>query len=57
MGTSNFLAASAVIIVADGPGKRTALERLLHGPEDSAYPVTWLRRHPRLAVAEGPALT
>jgi glucosamine-6-phosphate deaminase len=57
MGMSNFLAASAVILVADGPGKRAALERLLHGPEDSAYPVTWLRRHPHLAVAEGPALT
>jgi glucosamine-6-phosphate deaminase len=57
MGISNFLAASAVIVVADGPGKRAALKRLLRGPEDSACPVTWLRRHPRLAVAEGPALT
>jgi glucosamine-6-phosphate deaminase len=57
MGITSFLAASAVIVVADGPGKRTALERLLRGPEDSAYPVTWLRRHPRLTVAEGPALT
>lgn len=57
MGITTFLAASAVIVVADGPGKQTALERLLHGAEDPASPVTWLRRHPRLAVAAGPALT
>lgn len=57
MGITSFLAASAVIVVADGPGKRVALDRLLGGPEDPACPVTWLRRHPRLAVAEGPAVT
>jgi glucosamine-6-phosphate deaminase len=56
MGVATFLAASAVLVVADGPGKGTALERLLRGPEDPAWPVTWLRRHPRLAVAVGPTL-
>jgi glucosamine-6-phosphate deaminase len=57
LGISTLLAASAVIVVVDGPGKAPALERLLHGPEDPACPVTWLRRHPRLTVAAGPAVT
>jgi glucosamine-6-phosphate deaminase len=56
MGIATILAASAVIVVADGPGKRRALERLLRGPEDPNWPVTWLRRHPHLTVAEGPDL-
>lgn len=57
MGVATILAGSAVIVIADGPGKRSALERLLRGPEDSGCPVTWLRRHPRLTVAAGPDLT
>jgi 6-phosphogluconolactonase/glucosamine-6-phosphate isomerase/deaminase len=56
MGVATFLAASAVVVVADGAGKETALERLLRGPEDPGWPVTWLRRHPHLTVAVGPAL-
>jgi glucosamine-6-phosphate deaminase len=56
MGVATFLAASAVLVVAEGPGKGAALERLLRGPEDPAWPVTWLRRHPRLVVAVGPTL-
>ncbi|MGH9036234.1 MAG: 6-phosphogluconolactonase [Acidimicrobiia bacterium] len=57
MGIAPILAASAVVVVADGPGKRAALERLVRGPEDPNWPVTWLRRHPRLSIAEGPDLT
>ncbi len=57
MGVATFLAASAVLVVADGPGKGAALEHLRRGHEDPAWPVTWLRRHPRLAVAVGPRLT
>lgn len=57
MGVATFLAASAVVVVADGPGKGAALERLLRGPEDPAWPVTWLRRHPHLTVAVGPTMT
>ena len=56
MGVAAFLAASAVLVVADGDGKESALDRLLHGPEGSDCPVTWLRRHPRLTVAVGPGL-
>ena len=57
MGIATILEASTVIVVAEGPGKRAALGRLLRGPEDPDWPVTWLRRHPRLTVAEGPGLT
>jgi 6-phosphogluconolactonase/glucosamine-6-phosphate isomerase/deaminase len=56
MGVATFLAASAVVVVADGAGKETALERLVRGPEDPGWPVTWLRRHPRLTIAVGPGL-
>ena len=57
IGVAAFLAASALLVVADGPDKKIALEHLLHGPGDPSYPATWLRRHPRLAIAIGPALT
>ena len=51
LGVSTVLGAGAVLVVAAGPGKEEALHRLLAGPEDPAWPVTWLRRHPRLTVA------
>ena len=54
LGVTTILAAGSVLVVAAGPGKEQALDHLLHGPEDPAWPVTWLRRHPRLTVAAGP---
>jgi glucosamine-6-phosphate deaminase len=57
MGIATILGASAVIVIADGPGKGTALEQLVRGPENPDWPVTWLRRHPRLTVAVGPDLS
>ena len=51
LGMATILAAGSVLVVASGPGKAQALDHLLHGPEDPAWPVTWLRRHPRLIVA------
>ena len=54
LGVTTVLAAGAVLVVAAGPGKEAALHRLLTGPEDPAWPVTWLRRHPHLTVAVGP---
>jgi glucosamine-6-phosphate deaminase len=54
LGVTTILAAGSVLVVASGPGKAQALDRLLHGPEDPAWPVTWLRRHPRLTVATVP---
>jgi glucosamine-6-phosphate deaminase len=51
LGVPTILAAGAVLVIAAGPGKAEALDHLLHGPEDPRWPVTWLRRHPRLTVA------
>jgi glucosamine-6-phosphate deaminase len=54
LGVRTILAAGSVLVIASGAGKAEALEHLLEGPEDPAWPVTWLRRHPRLTVAIGP---
>ncbi|HEV7687727.1 MAG TPA: 6-phosphogluconolactonase [Acidimicrobiia bacterium] len=51
MGVATILAAGSVLVVVAGRGKAEALDRLLAGPEDPTWPVTWLRRHPRLTVA------
>ena len=55
LGCTTVLAAGSVLVIAAGPGKAEALDHLRDGPEDPAWPVTWLRRHPRLTVAIGPA--
>jgi glucosamine-6-phosphate deaminase len=54
IGVTTVLAAGSVLIIASGPGKTEALDQLRNGPEDPAWPATWLRRHPRLSVAIGP---
>jgi glucosamine-6-phosphate deaminase len=54
LGVTTVLAAGSVLVIASGPGKTEALDHLRNGPEDPAWPVTWLRRHPRLSVAIGP---
>jgi glucosamine-6-phosphate deaminase len=54
IGVTTVLGAGSVLLIASGPGKADALERFQNGPEDPAWPVTWLRRHPRLTVAIGP---
>ncbi|MCA1846589.1 MAG: 6-phosphogluconolactonase [Actinobacteria bacterium] len=54
LGLTTLLSAGSVLVIASGSGKAEALERLLEGPEDPTWPVTWLRRHPRLTVAIGP---
>ncbi|MDQ1502271.1 MAG: glucosamine-6-phosphate deaminase [Actinomycetota bacterium] len=51
LGVATILAAGSVLVVAGGAGKAQALDHLLTGPEDPAWPVTWLRRHARLTVA------
>jgi glucosamine-6-phosphate deaminase len=55
-GVTTVLAAGSVLVIAAGPGKAQALDHLLSGPQDAAWPVTWLRRHPRLTVAVAPDL-
>jgi glucosamine-6-phosphate deaminase len=57
LGVTSVLAAGSVLLVAFGQGKSEALEQLLHGPEDPAWPVTWLRRHRCLTVAVGAGLS
>lgn len=57
LGVTSVLAAGSVLVIAFGPGKAEALEQLLHGPEDPAWPVTWLGRHRRLTVAVGAGLS
>ena len=54
LGVTTILAAGSILVIASGPGKAEALDQLRSGPEDPAWPVTWLRRHPRLNVAMGP---
>jgi glucosamine-6-phosphate deaminase len=53
---TTVLAAGSVLVIAAGPGKAEALQHLLSGPEEATWPVTWLRRHPRLTVAVAPDL-
>ena len=54
IGVTTVLAAGSILVIASGPGKTEALDNLRNGPEDPAWPVTWLRRHPRLSLAIGP---
>jgi glucosamine-6-phosphate deaminase len=54
LGVSTVLAAGSILVIASGPDKGEALDHLRNGPEEPAWPVTWLRRHPRLTVAIGP---
>ena len=54
LGVTTILAAGSILVIASGPGKTEALDHLRNGPEDPTWPVTWLRRHPRLSVAIGP---
>jgi glucosamine-6-phosphate deaminase len=56
LGVTTVLAAGSVLVIAAGPGKAEALQHLLSGPEEATWPVTWLRRHPRLTVAVAPDL-
>lgn len=55
LGMTAIMSAGSVLVVAAGPGKDEALEHLQRGPEEAAWPVTWLRRHRRLTIALGPA--
>ena len=53
LGVTTILGAGSILVIAAGPGKAEALDRLIGGPDDPAWPITWLRRHPRLTVAVG----
>jgi glucosamine-6-phosphate deaminase len=53
LGVTTVLAAGSVLVIASGAQKQEALDHLLNEPEEAAWPVSWLRRHPRLTVAVG----
>jgi glucosamine-6-phosphate deaminase len=53
LGVTTILAAGSILVIASGPGKAEAFDQLIEGQDDPAWPVTWLRRHPRLTVAVG----
>jgi glucosamine-6-phosphate deaminase len=50
MGIATIRAARSVLLLVDGKGKEEALDALLGGDEDSAWPVTALIHHPSLTV-------
>jgi glucosamine-6-phosphate deaminase len=53
LGVTAVLAAGSILVIASGAQKQDALDHLLNGPEEASWPVSWLRRHPRLTVAVG----
>ena len=56
LGVATILSAGSILVIASGAGKQDALDHLLTGPAEAAWPVSWLRPHPRLNVAAGPNL-
>jgi glucosamine-6-phosphate deaminase len=54
LGVATLLAAERIFLVALGPGKAGALERVLEGPPGVDVPASWLRLHPACEVLVGP---
>lgn len=50
LGLATIRSASRLAVVVAGPGKATALRRLLDGPTGDDFPVSALRDHPSLSV-------
>lgn len=50
MGIASILSAKHIIIVILGEKKRAALEKLMAGVVDEAWPVTYLLQHPHVTV-------
>lgn len=50
MGIATIRAARSILLLVDGQGKQEALDALLGGGEDRAWPVTALIHHPSLTV-------
>lgn len=50
MGIGTIRSARAVVVLATGEGKATAVRALLAGPEDPEWPCSFLGRHPGLQV-------
>jgi len=50
MGLGTLRAARAVVVLATGESKATAVRALVHGPEDPQWPCSFLGRHPDLQL-------
>ena len=50
VGIATILRAKTIVLLAEGAHKRAAIDRLLHGTPDTAWPVTALQHHPRVFV-------
>lgn len=56
MGLSTIRSARRILVLATGSGKARAVEALVRGPEDPAWPCSFLREHPGLTLlADAPA--
>lgn len=54
VGLATLLTAQQLIVAVAGAGKEVAFGQLCTGSESPAWPVTYLRRHPRLRVLHTP---
>jgi glucosamine-6-phosphate deaminase len=50
LGISTIMKSKKIILLASGEKKARAIERLIKGKEDKAWPVSFLRRHKNLTV-------
>ena len=57
MGMATILHARAIVLVATGPSKRPAVERMLNGPITTRLPASFLQLHPDVTVMLDPAAT
>jgi glucosamine-6-phosphate deaminase len=48
MGIGTIRAARRIVVLATGASKATAVQRLLHGPDDPHWPCSFLHEHPNL---------
>ncbi len=50
MGIGTLRAARRILVLATGETKATAVQRLVHGPDDPDWPCSFLHKHPNLDV-------
>jgi glucosamine-6-phosphate deaminase len=55
MGIGTIRGARALLILATGAAKATAVRALAHGPEDPRWPCSFLGKHPDLELIVDPA--
>jgi glucosamine-6-phosphate deaminase len=48
MGIGTIRAARRILVLATGESKVTAVQRLVHGPDDPHWPCSFLHTHPNL---------